>query len=85
MWRSNRPARRTLRKRPVIWLSRERGITHSLKAEAVLARPRAWLAQHWEGKEIAILDDGTSGRGVADVVRRALREGPAGGRHILPL
>ena len=34
-----------------------------------------YLADHWAGKEIAILDDGTTwGTGVADSVRRTLRE-----------
>jgi branched-chain amino acid transport system substrate-binding protein len=34
-----------------------------------------YLADHWAGKEIAILDDGTTwGAGVADGVRRRLRE-----------
>ena len=34
-----------------------------------------YLAEHWAGKEIAILDDGTVwGAGVANAVRRGLRE-----------
>jgi ABC-type branched-subunit amino acid transport system substrate-binding protein len=34
-----------------------------------------YLADHWAGKEIAILDDGTTwGTGVANGVRRRLRE-----------
>jgi branched-chain amino acid transport system substrate-binding protein len=34
-----------------------------------------YLAEHWAGKEIAILDDGTAwGAGVANAVRRRLRE-----------
>jgi hypothetical protein len=58
-------ARPTLAKRLVTSLGVERSITHSLKVEPVLARPGAWLVDHWAEKEIVILDDGTVGGGAS--------------------